>query len=275
MIEKTQAVVLRFAPVSNTSRVVTWLTEGGARVSTLIKGAQRPKSLFLGQCDLFYTCELLFYTRERQGLHQVRECFPLKLRPRFRSDWRACAAASYLADLVARLSPPDAPHPGLFELLEAGLDHLEAHGAVPAFLFWFELKLLERLGLAPRLHRCAACGRELEAASRRARFSSAHGGILCGTCAAGDAASVALAPDALAVLLAWQRSRSPAAAGRTRCTPHQLGAIEQALGLFMHWHLDARFASRGIALDILRHPHASAAKPVREIMGIDERRAGG
>ena len=261
MIEKTQAIVLRYYPHSNTSRIVSWLTPDAGRMVTLVKGSLRPKSAFLGQYDLFYTCELVFYGRERSGVHIARECSPIKTRTRLREDWRACAAASYLADLLSRISPPDAPHTGLFDLLDAGLDHLAAGRAVAPLLFWFELRLLDLLGLAPRLQHCLECARELLPGTRHARFSYAEGGILCPACAKTDASAshAPISPDILAILGGWQRARSPQPALVTQCTAWQLGEIEKLLGLFLEYHLDTQLRSRAIALDTLawRLPAAS------------------
>lgn len=253
MIEKTPAIVLRYYPYSNTSRVVSWLTPHAGRISTMIKGSQRPKSPFLGQYDLFYTCELVYYARSRGGLHIARECAPLKTRSAFRSDWKACAAASYVADLVLRISPPDAPHHELFDVLDAGLDHLAANGATAEFVHWFELKLLEHLGLAPRLRHCLGCNRDLKPGERRTRFSYARGGILCGSCSRGAADNLLpITPDAVAILSAWQKARSSQAALSTRCTSRQLEELENLLGLFLVYHLDTPLASRAIAFDTLR-----------------------
>lgn len=253
MIHKTQAIVLRCYPYSNTSRIVSWLTPEDGRIATLVKGSQRPKSLFLGQYDLFYTCELIYYARERAGIHIARECAPLKTRDRFRFDWKAAAAASYLSDLLFRVTPPDAPHHDLFDLLDSGLDQLASLGASVPFLFWFELKLLEALGLAPRLKHCLNCERELRSGARRATFSYARGGILCPACVeANPAGSLPIAPDILAILTGWQRARSSQAALSTQCTSWQLGEIEKLLGLFLSYHLDMALPSRGIALDVLK-----------------------
>ena len=258
MIEKTQAIVLRYYPFSNTSRIVSWLTPESGKIATLVKGSQRPKSFFLGQYDLFYTCELVFYARERAGVHIARECAPLKTRDRFRSDWKATAAASYLSDLLFRVSPPDAPHHDLFDLLDSGLDHLAARGAVAPFLFWFELKLLETLGLAPRLKHCLNCARDLMPGAHRSKFSYSRGGILCSACAeTGAEGSLPIAPDILAILTGWQRARSPQAALSTQCTTWQLGEIEKLLGLFLAYHLDTSLPSRGIALDVMKRKAAA------------------
>jgi DNA repair protein RecO (recombination protein O) len=258
VIEKTQAIVLRVYPFSNTSRIVSWLTPESGKIATLVKGSQRPKSFFLGQYDLFYTCELVFYGHERAGVHITRECAPLKTRDRFRSDWKATAAASYLSDLLFRVSPPDAPHHDLFDLLDLGLDHLAARGAVAPFLFWFELKLLGTLGLAPRLKHCLNCAQDLMPSAHRSKFSYSRGGIFCCACAeTGAEGSLPIAPDILALLTGWQRARSPQAALSTQCTTWQLGEIEKLLGLFLAYHLDTSLLSRGIALDVMKRKAAA------------------
>jgi recombinational DNA repair protein (RecF pathway) len=125
MIAKTEAIVLRVAPFSRTSHVVTWLTREYGRVGTVVKGAVRPKSAFLGQYDLFYTCELLFYERERNGLHVAKECSPLRPRVGLRREWRAYCCAAYICDLVYQSSLAGAQHlEGVFALLTEVLDWL-------------------------------------------------------------------------------------------------------------------------------------------------------
>jgi len=254
MIEKTLAIVLRTAPVSNTSRMVTWLTADHGKIATLIKGAQRPKSPFLGQVDLFYTCELLFYVHARQHVHIARECCALRRRDALRADWAAAAAASYCADVLMRVTLYEAPQPALFALLELALDHLAAEGAGEPFVYWFELKLLAALGLQPRLDACLDCGAALLPAARPPVFAVARGGLVCAACAARGAGGDPVAADALAVLAGWQASRNPRVARLTQCGPRQLAALEALLGRFLHTHLELRPASRALALDLLRRP---------------------
>ena len=258
VIFKDSAIVLRVAPVSNTSRMVQWLTREHGKIATLIKGAQRPKSAFLGQFDLFYTCELLFYARERNHIHIARECSPLVRRDRFRTDWRAAAAASYFADVVARVTLPDAPQPPLFRLLETMLDELAVEGVTEAMLYWFELKMLEALGLQPRLDVCLDCGAALLPTIRQPSFAMARGGLVCATCAAHGEGGEPVMSDALAMLAGWQVSGSPRAARLTQCATRQLGAMEALLGRFLQTHVDVLPASRAIALNVLRQESNAA-----------------
>jgi DNA repair protein RecO (recombination protein O) len=256
-ILKDTAIVLRIAPVSNTSRMVQWFASEHGKVATLIKGAQRPKSPFLGQFDLFYSCELLFYARERNHIHIARECTPLARRDRFRTDWRAAAAASYCADAVARLTLPDAPQPPLFRVLETTLDEFADAGATEAALYWFELKLLEAHGVQPRLDICLDCGEALLPATRAPLFAMARGGLVCAGCAARGERGEPVASDALAMLAGWQAASSPRAARLTQCTARQLGAMETLLGRFLQTHAELLPASRGLALGLLRRPNAA------------------
>jgi DNA repair protein RecO (recombination protein O) len=254
-VVRDEAVVLRHAPWSNTSRYALWMTRAHGRVLTLVKGSQRPKSPFLGQYDVFQTCELLFYARERNGLHMIRECAPRRTRPGLRARWRACAAASYAADLVARALPADAPAPAVFDALEAALDALADGRSPAAVLAWFELRILEHLGFTPRFDACAACGAEVPAAAARQPFAVAAGGVLCGPCAATPRRDLAhVGRTALGRLRAWQAAATPAdgpdAAGA--------GAGSAALlGDFLRHHLDLPLASREVALAVLAEPDAA------------------
>lgn len=99
---KCEAICLDVRPWSRTSHVVAWLTPHG-RIVTLVKGAVRPKSAFLGQYDLNYTCELVYYARSRGDLHALRECAPICLRAELRGDYRALALAGHFRRLAADL----------------------------------------------------------------------------------------------------------------------------------------------------------------------------
>lgn len=249
MIARTQAVVLRYAPFSETSRMVTWFTADFGKITTSIRGSQRPKSMFLGQYDLFYTCELLFYERERDNVHAIRECSPLNPRLVLREDWKACAIASYLADLFLRISPPRAYQPGLFALLELGLDHAPLAAEHPGVLFWYELKLLRAVGLAPRL---SLPNRDSAAHSWLIDFS--RGGVIEADEPPEEAARhLCRVPAAtLRYLAAWQDAGKVDEAMRHTPTEAELKPLAHVMGRFLEYHLETPLRSRQLALDLLR-----------------------
>ncbi len=267
MIIKTQAIVLRMIPFSETSRIVLWLTRDHGKITSIIKGAHRRRSPFIGQVDLFYTCELLVYLRSFRGAHIVKECSLLKPRTPLRSRWRATACASYFTELVARISPLNAPHPELFRLLDMALDYFAGQSALELGLFWFELKLMKVMGLSPQLKECLQCHHRLQddddgPAMRKTRreharaaavFSSVRGGVFCNVCAStAGADALPIAPDILGLLRFWQSSRSWNSAQSAACTPRQMRELERILGLFMQYHLEIANSARATALSILR-----------------------
>lgn len=120
---RSRAICLSIAPWSHTSHIVTWLTPGG-RVATAAKGAVRPKSWLLGQYDLNYTCDVLYYARARGEVHALRDCAPLNCRDALRGDFRALALAGYFRRLAAEFAPQGPDCKAWHDALDAALDAL-------------------------------------------------------------------------------------------------------------------------------------------------------
>ncbi|MGN0852882.1 MAG: DNA repair protein RecO [Kiritimatiellia bacterium] len=155
-IIKTTGIVLAIHPWSRTSHVVAWLTPDHGCVTTLVKGAVRPKSAFLGQYDFFYTCDLLYYARASNDLHALRETVPTALREGLRGRWRETALAGYAATLIRELVPAGSESAGWYAFFEHFLDHLamrEPPACPPetflADLIQLEMSLLGLSGQAP------------------------------------------------------------------------------------------------------------------------------
>lgn len=148
---KSEAICLSIIPWSKTSHVVAWLTPHG-KITTVVKGAVRPKSAFLGQYDLNYTCEILYYARAKGDLHALRECVPIERRDELRDDYRSLAFAGYVRYLIERLVPQGPEAEEWYELLSRTLGALpsEPSSLLPKFLS-FELEVLHLLGLEPEI----------------------------------------------------------------------------------------------------------------------------
>ena len=147
---RDEAICLSIRPWSQTSHVVTWLTPRG-KVGTVVKGAVRPKSFFLGQYDLNYTCDILYYGRAHGDLHALRDCQPLNRRDALRDDYRALALAGYFRRLAADFAPAGPDCEAWFELLSSALDALADAAPPLPTLLRFELDVLHLLGLSPEI----------------------------------------------------------------------------------------------------------------------------
>ena len=280
-IQKTSAIPLYFTNVSNTSRVVTWMTARYGKLSTIIKGEQRKNSLFRGQYDLFSTSELVFYDRTEKGMHIAKECSMLTRRAAFRTDWRACASAGYISALLAKTTLRHGHEPERFEFFEEMLTLAETYGRHPAFLVWFDLQFADFQGQAIQLEdrgqKTEDRGQRTEDGSQRsetrdqrsealtshippstshtpaARFSAEHGGVIDpGYARQHRIPASPIAPEAVALLRAWQQADSPKEVVAAPCNPAYLAQIERVLEKFVSWQFDLPPHVRKKALETLR-----------------------
>ena len=149
MIETATGIILRTRPLTETSLIVNWLTAEQGRISTVAKGARRPKSPFAGKLDLFYEAEFSFTRSKRSELHALREVSLKETHAPLRQDLGWLQQASYVTALIEQTTERETPLPGIHALLKGLLAHLPQHLPQPRTIYAFELKLLEELGLHP------------------------------------------------------------------------------------------------------------------------------
>ncbi|HHY85530.1 MAG TPA: DNA repair protein RecO [Verrucomicrobia bacterium] len=149
MIERAQGVILRTRPLTDTSLIVHWLTQEQGRISTVAKGARRPKSPFRGKLDLFYEAEFSFNRSRRSDLHTLHEVSLRETHESLRRDLAGLRQASYCAALIEQTTETETPIPEILQLFLEFLESLPASGVLARNIFAFEIKLLRLLGLEP------------------------------------------------------------------------------------------------------------------------------
>jgi DNA repair protein RecO len=161
--ERASGIILRTRPLTETSLIVQWVTAEAGRISTVAKGARRPKSAFVGKLDLYYEAEFLFQRARKSSLHTLREVNLQATRPSLRTDFVALEQAARAGRRIERTTEEDAPVPEVFALFKGFLDELAKPPLEGSLLLAFEIKLLQELGFAPALD-----GSALPVGSRKA-----------------------------------------------------------------------------------------------------------
>jgi DNA repair protein RecO (recombination protein O) len=161
--ERASGIILRTRPLTETSLIVQWITADAGRISTVAKGARRPKSAFVGKLDLYYEADFLFQRARKSSLHTLREVNLQATRPNLRTDFVALEQAARAGRRIERTTEEDAPLPEIFELFKGFLDELARPPLEGSLLLTFEIKLLNALGFAPALE-----GSSLPIGSRKA-----------------------------------------------------------------------------------------------------------
>jgi DNA repair protein RecO (recombination protein O) len=153
MIERATGIILRTRLLTETSLIVNWLTPDLGRLSTVAKGARRPKSPFRGKLDLFYEVDFSFQRSRRSELHTLREVSVREMHPELRQELGYLQQASYCATLIEQATERETPLPVAYELMHGFLTALPHTPPQPQTVFAFELKLLNDLGLQPDLEK--------------------------------------------------------------------------------------------------------------------------
>lgn len=178
--QKTEALVIRLAEFSNTSRVVTFFTREFGKVATIAKGAKRLKGPFDSALDLLAESRIVFL-RKSSALDILTEA---KLVQRFRPNpakIETFYAGCYVAELLAGLTEEYDPFPQLYDSATRTLGELQVSDEYQFTVLRFEITMLREIGQLPVFDACINCGDEINV---RASYSFwiSQGGVLCPNC---------------------------------------------------------------------------------------------
>lgn len=187
--EKADAIVIRLADFSNTSRVVTLFTREFGRLSAIAKGGKRLKGPFESALDLLSTCRVVFLRKSSSALDILTEAH---LKHRFRpapANLSSFYAGCYVAEVLAGFTEDYDPHPQLFDSAQWALEQFAGEGDIRLPLLKFELVALQEVGQLPSLEVCGLCGESIDVQSSFT-YRISHSGVICATCRENEYSSV-------------------------------------------------------------------------------------
>lgn len=232
MLLDTDAIVLHAFEYLESSRILRLATRDAGVVSTLARGARRPRSRFGVGLDLFTSGVAHLSMRPGRDLQTLTGFDAVRARHALGADLARFTAAAALAELALRFMG-EAPNPAAFDALVATVDAVcgaDGSAASEAALAgaWH---LVAELGFAPAVDECASCHAPL-ADDEPAPFSHTAGGVLCRRCAAQAPGGRPLPPRARDAIRRWAAGD----AHRTGSTA-DVAAHQRLLRLFLQAHL--------------------------------------
>lgn len=249
--QRCEALILRRTRFSETSLVVTLMTDRYGRVEAIAKGARRPKSPLLGHLDLFALEEVELFCKHRGRLDLVTEASLCSEFYGLRVTEERFLAASVLADTVLAACMERDPHPVAFRVLRDAYTALAQGRALIPTLCFTLLKLMEDFGLAPLLTTCAACDAPLHERTPYP-LSGQHGGLLCSLCT-GEPGLRPLPPAAVSILH-YLANRAPGSLPRMAPPPSVLLPLLEGLFAYVRYLLNPSFVAGARLLRQVAHP---------------------
>lgn len=224
-------------------RVVTFFTREQGKVEAVAAGIGKPGSSLAGAVEPF-TLSRLFLVRGREldrlTQAQVREGFA-----QIATSLQAYGYASWMAELTARATEPGQPLADLFDYLLVSLRAVAAGVNSALVAASYGLALLDLLGLAPEMERCAGCGGELESP---VGYQAQGGGLVCRQCVT-VGGGIPVGAGARGLLHGLRRVH-PERLGVLKARPEE---IQEALGLLRRhvaYHLGFALKSEGFLQQI-------------------------
>jgi DNA repair protein RecO (recombination protein O) len=235
------SIVLRAVDYGETSQIVGLFSRERGRISAIAKGSKRKGSKLAGAIEPITLCETVcFKGRDTASMHTLAE---LDVRETFRGarqDLRRLHAAAYVIEVLREAAPEEQALPEVFDVAAAALRRIAdgPEGDARQAVIAFEARLLELLGLFPRIDACVDCGApSARGGAARVAFSARLGGVLCEACRARkDRTARDVSWGALEVLA--KLGREPAKVAHLRLLPPQQAELRGLLDGYLAGALD-------------------------------------
>ena len=178
-LRTTRAVVSKTMKMSNSSKLVSLITEKHGLVKVVARGARRPKSKFGAAMELITLINCMYYYRENRELQTLTNADIIESFPHLKSDLKMLSIASGIVEIAQSHTAVEDPKAGTFDLVVDSLNGLEASTPEDSekHLWRFVLRLLAAAGYSPTLDKCLMCGKKPRGTS--VFLSFADGGLIC------------------------------------------------------------------------------------------------
>jgi DNA repair protein RecO (recombination protein O) len=177
---KTRAIVIKSMNLSESDRLITFMTENHGKVKCVAKGARKAKNQFWGSLEPMSLIHLIYFGREHQSLFRLNHSDIIEPFQTIRDDFDKLYTGIYFLDLIDAMILEGHWEPKVFTLLYQALAALNKQTELEPLRRLFEIRLLSLSGYKPQLEHCVLC-RKIPA-NGMIPFSYVHNGILCSSC---------------------------------------------------------------------------------------------
>jgi DNA repair protein RecO (recombination protein O) len=244
---RTEAVVLRRRNWGEADRILTLFTPQRGKIRVRAVGVRKPASRKAGHLELFHRANI--FLAKGRDFDIVTQAETVESFAGLREDLVRSAAASYVVELLDRLSPEEAENESAYRLVVRTLGELAGQGDPPLTLRCYDVKLLEYTGYRPELARCTVGGEEIRAEDQF--FSPERGGAVCPRCADRAEGRFPVSTAALRVLRFVQRSPLEEAL-KLRASKETLDEVEGVLKRYIQYVMESPLRSRSYFDEVSR-----------------------
>lgn len=176
MLSKWEGIVIRTMPYGEAHKIVTLFTEEAGKITVMARGAKKPKSKLAAVTQPF--THGAYLVRVGRGMGTLSQGEPITSMRYMRENLEATAYASYIVEIIDRLTEDGQRSTVIYMLLKEALHAINEEYDAEAIALFVEWKMLPIGGVHPIVHACANCG----AVEGAFGFSFQQVGFLCHRC---------------------------------------------------------------------------------------------
>jgi len=244
---EAEAIVLRQYSLSDSDRIVVFITREFGKIRAVAQGVKKPQSRMAGSLEPLNHLRMEFFAKEGKELGQVRQAELIHAYLAKSPSLDRVYAFSYFAEIANEIVQDNQPNPPLFRLLLASLEAGERNAANKALVRYYEIWSLRLSGLLPNYAYCSNCGKCVKDDGFFAWLES--GQVRCTTCAQGRGLRIgAAAAAALAAMLRL----SPGEFVHQSFAQDSAAEIERLSQRLLGLHLERELKSYRMLRDLLQ-----------------------
>lgn len=194
MLQKWEGIVLRTIPYGESNKIVTLFTREVGKVTAMARGAKKPRSKLAAMTQPFMHGS--FLVRQGRGMGTMSQAEQIESMRFLREDLEATAYASYIVEMVDRMTEENERVHGVYDLLFEALQAINEQYDPEAIALFVEWKMLPVGGIYPIVHECANC----HATEGEFAFSFKEIGFLCHRCFKLDRYLIRITPTQLKLI---------------------------------------------------------------------------
>jgi DNA repair protein RecO (recombination protein O) len=238
--KKSEAILLRKVELRETSLLLTFYTKESGKISGVIKGVRSPQPQFAGVYEPFTLDKVTYYEKSNKDLFVISQCDLLEYFSPIRTDIERIAYAGYFIEFVDSVCQASEKNEDIFFLLRDSLEAISnKQGSLKRIARIFEIKLLNLIGLMPRLKQCVECDSN---DTTKGAFSIKNGGMLCEQCIKTDITSRKILQETVN-FMEIIRTMPYEKTLRIKVSENVGKDLEDILRGFLDYHVQKRFKS--------------------------------
>ena len=179
-LKRSNAIIIGNYSLGETDKIIVFFTRDYGKVRAVAKGVKRLKSRLSGRTEVLTYGDLIYFERVGKDLHSINSFDIIESFQTLREDLLKMANCFYIAELIQHVASESEADPDTFDLMLNTMSLIESSNDIELIVRAFEIKLLERMGLNPRLDSCIICSCEINDESPK--FSIQSGGVICAKC---------------------------------------------------------------------------------------------